>query len=348
MSPHEQLILGVAAMGNSGLKLVGGGGGGDRVGEHHVSTTDSQLLADGLRRYQASTDGQFPQDVARQDLLARIVADELLAQAAPGLSRLIEKARDDLVDCIYVTNLPTEKSITSLLSLALSSAIGKVFNYSSQRGDNLIMEVASDRNSAENPQAELDWHTEGAWLPRECRVEWICLLGLDNTPGIYTAYAPIKPVERTLSAATRKWLYGEFACFREPLGFGLDVNGWSVPRAILSRSPRGDIEIVWPHHAIRAARSDDTVYDGALMELSAEISRHHLQASVDAGCLLAFNNFRGVHMHTPASDGYRLLYKTYARQSLRKLQQMTGQCGPTFALTTAPRQRLLVHAATCQ
>jgi len=340
-------------MGNSGLKLVGGGGGADRVGTHNVSTTESQLLADGLRRYQASTDGQFPQDVARQDLLARIVADELLAPAAPGLCRLIEKARDDLVDCIYVTNLPTERSISSLLSLTLSSAIGKVFNYSSQHGDNLIMEVVSDQNSAENPRAELDWHTEGAWLPRECRVEWICLLGLDNTPGIYTAYAPIKPVEPTLSAATKKWLYSESACFREPLGFGLGVNEWSMPRAILSRSPGGDTEIVWPSYAIRAARSNDTVYARALMELSAEISRHHLQVSVDAGCLLAFNNLRGVHMHTPAGDGYRLFYKTYARQSLRKLRQMTGDGGPTFALTkvfahTPKAHRLLAHAAKRQ
>jgi hypothetical protein len=34
------------------------------------------------------------------------------------------------------------------------------------------------------------------------------------------------------------------------------ASTWSTPRAILSRSPLGHTEIVWPGHAVRAARSD--------------------------------------------------------------------------------------------
>lgn len=70
------------------------------------------------------------------------------------------------------------------------------------------------------------------------------------------------------------------------------------------------------------------------------------------GCLLAFNNCRGVHMHAPAdTDGYHLFYKTYARHSLRALQQATAQTGPLFSLVCAtagtdiPGRRHPPHAA---
>ena len=42
------------------------------IGTYRLSTLECQLLADGLRHFQAFTDGQFPQDVARQSLLAKI------------------------------------------------------------------------------------------------------------------------------------------------------------------------------------------------------------------------------------------------------------------------------------
>jgi hypothetical protein len=300
---------------------------------YQLSKIESQQLAEGLRHFQIFTDDQFPTDVVSQRLLARIVADRVLPQAAPGLNRVIEMARNDLVDCVYVTNLPIEKSIASLLSLTLGSAIGKIFNYSSQISNELVMEVSSDHSRVENRKAEVDWHTEGAWISRDHRVEWICLLGVDNTPGTFTAYSPIGPVEQTLSAPTRAWLYSKSACFRAPRDSAADANEWSAPRAVLLRSPLGHIEIVWPSYAVHAATSDDAVYVGALTELSAEISRQYFQVSLDAGCLLAFSNCRGVHMHAPVSnDGYYLFYKTYARHSLRALQRATGANGPIFSL----------------
>jgi hypothetical protein len=48
---------------------------------------------------------------------------------------------------------------------------------------------------------------------------------------------------------------------------------------------------------------------------------------------------RGVHMHGPTGDGYRLFLKTYVRHSLRTLQQVTGESGPIFALTEAGASR---------
>ena len=325
----------------TGENLIRIDNGGDQtrfpwLGTYRLSKLENQLLLDGLRHFQVFTDGQFPKDVARQSLLAQIAADKSIAQAAPGLNRLIEKVRADLVDGIYVTNLPTEKSITYLLSLTLSSSIGSVFNYGSQNNGRLVMEVASD--PSEDQRAELDWRTEGAWVPRDRRTEWIGLLGVENTPGSYTAYAPIKPVEQTLSSHAKAWLYSPSASFHSPHGPASDAVTWSAPRAILSRSPVGHTEIAWPGDAVRAARRDDVIGAGALAELSSEIDQQHVRVSIDAGCFLAFNNLRGVHRQATASDGYCLCYKTYARHSLRALQ-VKGESGPIFSLAEASASR---------
>ena len=323
----------------TGGNLIRIDGGGDPtrfpwLGTYRLSMLERQLLADGLSRFQVFTDGQFPQDVARQSLLAKITADKLMAQAAPGLGRLIEKARENLIDCVYVTNLPTEGSIASLLSLTLSSSIGRVFNYGSQNSGQLVMEVTSERSETEQQRAELDWHTEGPWIPRQHRAEWIGLLGVENTPGSYTAYAAIKPVEQVLSSRVRSWLYSPSACFRSPPNAASQAGGWSTPRAVLSRSPLGHTEIVWPGCEVRPARGDDAICADALSELAAEINRQHVRVSVDAGCFLACNNVRGVCGQALASDGYRLCYMTYARHSLRALQVM-GEPGPIFSRTDA-------------
>lgn len=341
-------------MGNSNLIPVGGGGNASRlpgVSMHRVPDANRQRLADLLRRYQVYTGGEWPQDVARQDLLAQIVADEQLAHADPVLRRLIDDARAGLLDCIYVTNLPTEKPLTSLLLLVISSALGKSFNYASENSDKLVMEVTSGCWAAESPRAELGWHTECAWIPRDLRVEWVCLLGLDDAPCVYTAYAPIKPVVQTLGGSTREWLRSQSVRFRAPLGLGLGPNAWSEPSAILSESLGGEIEIVWDGCTIRAAPPDDKVFDEALTELYAEINRQYVLMSVEAGCLIAFNNVRGVHMHTPADDGDWSLHKTYACPSLWKLKRRTGDAGPIFdlrkALTPKPKaHKVLAIAAT--
>ena len=67
-----------------------------------------------------------------------------------------------------------------------------------------------------------------------------------------------------------------------------------------------------------------------MTELSAEINRQHARVSIEASCFLAFNNFRGLHRQVLASDGYRPFRKTYARHSLRALQE-TGEPGPIFS-----------------
>jgi len=326
----------------SGENLIRIDNGGDQtrfpwLGTYRLSRLENQLLLDGLRHFQVFTDGQFPKDVARQSLLAQIAADKSIARAAPGLNRLIEKVRADVVDGIYVTNLPTEKSITHLLSLTLSSLIGSVFNYVSENSGRLVMEIVSDPSEPGYHDAEFDWRTEGAWIARERRPEWICLIGVENTPGSYTAYAPIKPVEQTLSSRAKAWLYSPSASFRSPHSPASDATTWSAPRAVLSLSPLDHTEIAWPGDAVRAARLDDAIGAGALAELSSEIKRQHARVSINAGCFLAFNNLRGVHRQANAG-GYCLCYKTFARHSLRALQ-VQGESGPIFSLSEAAASR---------
>jgi hypothetical protein len=141
-------------------------------------------------------------------------------------------------------------------------------------------------------------------------------------------------VEQILSSRTKAWLYSPSTCFRSPRDAVSSATIWSAPRAILSRSPLGHTEIVWPGDAVRAARSDDATYNDAVNELSEEINRRHVRVSVDAGCFLAFNNFRGLHRQALARDGHRLFYKTYAWHSVRALQEM-GEPGPIFSLKKA-------------
>jgi hypothetical protein len=119
-------------------------------------------------------------------------------------------------------------------------------------------------------------------------------------------------VEQTLSSRAKNWLYSPSA-------------------AVLSRSPLGHTEIVWPGRTDHAAEQDDLVGARALVEIQSEINRRHAQLPIDAGCFVAFNNLRGVHGQA-ASSGYCLYYKTYARHSLRALQ-VNGEPGPVFSLT---------------
>ncbi len=299
------------------------------LGSYRLSTLESRLLADGLRHFQVFTDGRFPQDVGRQSLLAQITADKLIANAAPGLGRLLERVRGNLMDCAVITNLPTDRSIAPLLSLTLASSIGSVFNYGSGQGDRLVTDVTLGGCETGAPGAGSSWQTEGALIPRERRAEWICMLGVEHTPGSYTAYAPIGPVERVLSTRVKAWLNSPSACFR-PHGAETGAGNGATPRAILSRSPLGQVEVVWPADAVCAAKPGDAVLDDAMRELSAEFDRQHVRLANEAGCFLALNNLRGLHRHALASDGYQRFYKTYARQSLRVLQE-AGEPGPIFA-----------------
>src|SRR5260370_20763842 len=106
------------------------------------------------------------------------------------------------------------------------------------------MEIASNPSEPGDHGAEFDWHTEGAWIPRDRRAEWICLLGVENTPGSYAAYAPIMPVEQTLSSRAKAWLHSPSASFRSLRSSALDTNTWSAPvpycrgrRSVIPRLP---------------------------------------------------------------------------------------------------------------
>lgn len=304
-----------------------------RIVTYRVSESERTDLGQRLRALVTLTGGHFPGDIARQDLLGKVATITALESAAPELARTLKDARDGKYDCIYVVGLPTEPKINQLLSLAIGNALGSVFNYSSQNDGKLVMELAPSANSASNTNTtrdEFDWHSDDAWVPRESRVSWIALLGALNPKDTLTFYVPIGPILPVLSEGARTWLSRDNASVRAPLSFGLGGDVWSGPRSIVSQDVNGNAEIAWPKYATRAARDGDTEAEGALAELATAIEAHAFGVPVDPGCMLAFNNLRGVHKRSSIGSADRLIYRTYSIGSLNALRESTGTEGPVF------------------
>lgn len=101
---------------------------GHRIGMYRVPAVERTLLERALRRLLASTGHRFPGDVTRQELLARIAANDLLPELTPNLAGLFARARAGEFDFIYVMGLPIGDAIAPLLSLSLGLLTGSVFN----------------------------------------------------------------------------------------------------------------------------------------------------------------------------------------------------------------------------
>jgi len=309
---------------------------GSRVGMLNVRASESEALGEMLGNMQALTGGCFPDDIPRQQLLVDIVACGPLKAAAPSLARILEQAEAGEYDCVYITGLPKNKQIAPLLTAVLARMLGHLFNYKSQNGGKFVMEIVPDDNSKDNTnttRGEFDWHSDDAWVPREFRVEWICLLGVVNPPGTNTVYVPIQPVVAQLTQATREWLFSASASVRAPLSFGLGGDVWSGSRSILTQVADGAVEIAWPSYATRPVDPDDSTAVDALRELAEAVDRHSYSVAVDPGCFFALNNLRGLHKRTPIGPGDRLLYRVYARESLDRMRDATGEDGPIFDVT---------------
>jgi hypothetical protein len=306
---------------------------GSRIGMFNVPTSEREALEEMMSRMLTLTEGEFPEDLLRQQLLVEFVALGAFKTAAPGLARVLARTKAGRYDCVYITGLPKNKKVAPLLTAVLGRSLGQLFNYKSQNGGRLVMQIVPDDNSMDNTnttRAEFDWHSDDAWVLRDLRVVWICLFGVVNPPGTNTVYAPILPVLPHLSQVSREWLFSKAASVRAPLSFGLGADVWSGHRSILSRTSAGDNEIAWPKYATKLIDPNDPVAHGALHELAELIDRHAYSVAVDPGCFLALNNLRGLHKRTPIGPGDRLLYRVYARESLDALRQVSGESGPIF------------------
>jgi hypothetical protein len=309
---------------------------GARIGMHRLGARERHELKRRLITLLGLTRSEFPSAIEVQDILGKIAAAIVLETAVPELARLLRDARQGKFDCVHVIGLPTDRRIAPLLSVMLGNALGSVFNYSSQNGGALVMKIVPEdgsRGNTNTTRAEFDWHSDDAWVPRNCRVSWISLFGVVNPKNTLTSYVPVGPILPTLSEATREWLTSETASVRAPLSFGLGDNVWSGPRAIITQPAKGPAEIAWPKYATRPVDPSDPVASDALEELAVAVERHSFSVAVDPGCFLAFNNLRGVHKRSPIGPGDRLVYRTYSTRSLEALREATGENGPIFDVT---------------
>jgi hypothetical protein len=309
---------------------------GSRIGMYNLPTRERDALSHLASSTLDMTGGEFPQDVRGQQLIGELVSHSLLAAAAPGVASILADAKSEQLDCVLITGLPSDKRAAPFLVTVLGSSLGKLFNYKSQNGGELLMKLAPTDDSPDNTnttRSDFDWHSDDAWVRSDCRVAWICLQGVINPPDTRTAYAPIQTVVPRLSMPARDWLFSTSASVRAPLSFGLGDDVWSGPRAILKRVGQQRVEIAWPKYATRPIDPVDQVAARALTELAEAIESNAFSAAIDPGCFFALNNLRGVHKRTPIGPGDRLVYRVYARDSLDPLREATGEDGPIFDLT---------------
>lgn len=257
-----------------------------------------------------------------------------IARHAPKLARLLARARAGKIDGFYIIDLPVDIEVARVLLLAITYAIGLAYNFSTQNGGELVMVLRPDPNSKDantnSSSEEFKFHTDDAAIARSCRVDWILLYGIVNPPDTVTGYAPIAPVVARLSHRSRAVLFEERFRVRVPVSFKLGADIWTDPVAILSHSETGAIELAWPSYATQVVDDTDQEAADALAELEALVDQFMVHVPVDPGCMLAFSNFRGVHMRSRIGEGDRYILRTYARDSLADLREVTDSLGPIF------------------
>lgn len=307
--------------------------GSSRIRHMTLPTIEGNALADAAMQHQTllQEEGHAP-DGEVYRALSRVIASRV-GLLAPSLDRALTMVQMRRIDALYVRGLSSEPSLAPLLLLAITYRVGMAFNYTTQNEGKLVMELRPDPGSADNTNStanEFRPHTDDAAVPRSFRVEWISLLGVKNPPNTLTGYAPIDLVIPDLSMRNRQVLSDKRFSVRVPLSFKLGDDLWTGPRAVLSRSPEGLTEIAWPSYATRVLDPLDDEAERALAELESAVERHMTRVALDSECLLVFNNLRGVHMRSKVGPGDRLVYRTYAKDSLEPLRAKTGISGQIF------------------
>lgn len=273
---------------------------------------------------------------AQSDMGRAFVAK--LKRAVPRLARALERARAGDLDAVYVKGLPTDLAHARIVLLAMTHIMGKPFNYDTQNGGALVMELKPVKGSVGNTNStreDFAFHTDDAAIPRDARVEWLQLYGIVNPPNTMTGFAPTMDALNDLKAsgtvdALVKALGEPRFRVRFPVSFGFEKEVWSDPCPVIEIGEDGDIETRFPSYAIKPVRDDDFVAHAAITAFLVALERQVINVPLDAGCFLAFNNSRGAHKRGTIGEGDRLVLRTYATQSLDMLQAVTGEDGPIF------------------
>lgn len=262
-----------------------------------------------------------------------------LRVAFPRMVRALERARAGDLDAVYIEGLPTDMESARIVLVAMTHILGKPFNYDSQNGGALVMElrpVAGSAGNTNSTREDFALHTDDAAVPRDARTEFIALYGIVNPPDTLTGFAPTLDALAELRASGADGLVKALSerrfRVRFPISFGFKEEVWSDPCAIVDISENGDIETRFPSYAVKPVHDDDFVAHAAIAAFRAALERHVMNVPLNAGCFLAFNNSRGAHKRGAIGEGDRLVLRTYSARSLDLLQKMTGEEGPIFPI----------------
>ena len=306
---------------------------GVRIVEVEVTPAECRDLREPVLSALRSLAPAARRDQAVQYALARKMLAEGALDAAPDLARAAKLMRGDAVDLVYARGLPTGEIEAGLMARILGAATGQLFNYTSQNGGDLLMRLVPTDGGAANSQStrgDHAWHVDDALIPEACRVQKLSLYGVVNPPGTLTYYASMADAEALLSDAHLAVLSEAHWSVKAPASFGWGDEVWSAPHALLSKDWLGRTNIAWPSYNTRQLDPTDPRPAEAVAALLAAVNAVGVGLPVDPGCWMSLNNLRGVHGRGAVPVGRRLLYRTYARDSLAALRTATGAVGPVF------------------
>ena len=307
-----------------------------RIRMMRLTDGEKKRLAEALKEFTELFTWVDDNKVAQSDLGLAFV--DKLKGAVPRVVRVLERARDGDLDAVYVEGLPTELAHARIVLMSMTHVLGKPFNYDSQNGGALVMELKPVEGSAGNTNStreDFALHTDDAAMPRDARTEFINLYGIVNPPNTLTGFAPTLDALRELNASGLvddlvKALSEPRFRVRFPVSFGFDTEVWSDPCPIVEISEDGDIETRFPSYAVKPVHDDDFAAHAAIAAFRAAMERHVVNVPLDAGCFLTFNNSRGAHKRGAIGEGDRLVLRTYSARSLELLREVTGENGPIF------------------
>ena len=210
-----------------------------------------------------------------------------------------------------------------LFCLDVGKTVGEPFAYKQQNGGKLVATLSAheefrNRQSG-HTRSFLRFHTDDAILARQCRPEWIVLLGLVSDSNSATLICSVDSIVVDLESR-------ELEILQEPRFEHLSSQNYnfrntvvSPPAAILAR--RDDHWTAQLSHFTRAADRADVEAQKAIDAFIRIANTKAMRIVVGPGLCVALNNERTVHAREPFT-GQRVVLRTYVRTSLCHLRRL--------------------------
>jgi hypothetical protein len=250
-----------------------------------------------------------------------------------------------------IVGLPYEERLAPVLTVALSSLLGKPFNYRQQNDGALAQRIQSRAGAPANSNASPEpfgWHCDDSGLRPDYRTEWITLFGVRNPTAVTTGIALVDDLIDAAAAAgipVHEALRPQFSK-RLPKSFNLGEDVWVDGLPLIGCDPHGRPTVAWPTYATRPTDPTNRKLIDFLAALEAKIDKVARHVAVEPGHFLVFSNDHVLHCRSAVGDADRLLLRTYVRRDLKALAAVTGEPGPIFDLERIIARQFAATART--